>query len=66
MAALNRIHIESTRKEVFDVLSDAARYPDWVVGAATLVTVSVARKTFVPVREIDPSQSLVAAARQGR
>jgi branched-chain amino acid transport system substrate-binding protein len=30
------------------------------------VTVSVARKTFVPVREVDPSQSLVAAARQGR
>jgi branched-chain amino acid transport system substrate-binding protein len=30
------------------------------------VTVSVARKTFVPVEEIDPSQSLVAAARQGR
>jgi NAD(P)-dependent dehydrogenase (short-subunit alcohol dehydrogenase family)/uncharacterized protein YndB with AHSA1/START domain len=37
MAALNRIHIESTREEVFDVLSDAARYPDWVVGAADLV-----------------------------
>jgi branched-chain amino acid transport system substrate-binding protein len=30
------------------------------------VTVSVARKTFVPVEEVDPSQSLVAAARQGR
>jgi branched-chain amino acid transport system substrate-binding protein len=29
------------------------------------VTVSVARKTFVPVEEVDPSQSLVAAARQG-
>ena len=30
------------------------------------ITVSVARKSFVPVREIQPGQGLVKAARQGR
>ena len=29
------------------------------------ITVSVARKTFVPVQELNPAQSLVGAARQG-
>jgi ABC-type branched-subunit amino acid transport system substrate-binding protein len=29
------------------------------------ITVSVAKKTFVPVREIDPGQGLVTAARHG-
>ena len=30
------------------------------------ITVSVARGSFVPVREVEPGQALVAAARQGR
>ncbi len=30
------------------------------------ITISVAKKTFKPVSEVDPSQSLVAAARQGK
>jgi NAD(P)-dependent dehydrogenase (short-subunit alcohol dehydrogenase family)/uncharacterized protein YndB with AHSA1/START domain len=37
MAALNRIHIEATREEVFAVLSVAEHYPEWVVGAADIV-----------------------------
>jgi NAD(P)-dependent dehydrogenase (short-subunit alcohol dehydrogenase family)/uncharacterized protein YndB with AHSA1/START domain len=37
MTALNRIHIEATRKEVFAVLSEADNYPEWVVGAADIV-----------------------------
>jgi uncharacterized protein YndB with AHSA1/START domain len=34
--ARNRVHIEAPREEVFAVLADAERYPDWVVGAATV------------------------------
>jgi NAD(P)-dependent dehydrogenase (short-subunit alcohol dehydrogenase family)/uncharacterized protein YndB with AHSA1/START domain len=32
--ARNRVHIRATPEEVFAVLSDAQRYPEWVVGAA--------------------------------
>ncbi|MFL5901828.1 MAG: SDR family NAD(P)-dependent oxidoreductase [Solirubrobacterales bacterium] len=32
----NRVHIEAPREEVFAVLADADRYPDWVVGAAAV------------------------------
>jgi uncharacterized protein YndB with AHSA1/START domain len=32
--ARNRVHIEASRDDVFAVLADAERYPDWVVGAA--------------------------------
>lgn len=32
--ARNRVHIDATPEEVFAVLSDPHRYPDWVVGAA--------------------------------
>ncbi|HEU5104742.1 MAG TPA: SDR family NAD(P)-dependent oxidoreductase [Solirubrobacterales bacterium] len=32
--ARNRVHIDATPEEVFAVLSDPQRYPDWVVGAA--------------------------------
>jgi NAD(P)-dependent dehydrogenase (short-subunit alcohol dehydrogenase family)/uncharacterized protein YndB with AHSA1/START domain len=35
--ARNRIHVEAPIGEVFAVLADAERYPDWVVGAATVV-----------------------------
>lgn len=31
--ARNRVHIHATPEEVFAVLSDPERYPDWVVGA---------------------------------
>ncbi len=34
--ARNRVHIDATPAEVFAVLSDPCRYPDWVVGAAGL------------------------------
>jgi NAD(P)-dependent dehydrogenase (short-subunit alcohol dehydrogenase family)/uncharacterized protein YndB with AHSA1/START domain len=32
--ASNRVHIDATPEQVFAVLSDPARYPEWVVGAA--------------------------------
>jgi NAD(P)-dependent dehydrogenase (short-subunit alcohol dehydrogenase family)/uncharacterized protein YndB with AHSA1/START domain len=32
--AANRVHIRATPERVFAVLSDGARYPDWVVGAS--------------------------------
>src|SRR5215218_181985 len=32
--ARNRVHIDATAEEVFAVLADPCRYPDWVVGAA--------------------------------
>jgi NAD(P)-dependent dehydrogenase (short-subunit alcohol dehydrogenase family)/uncharacterized protein YndB with AHSA1/START domain len=32
--ARNRVHIDAAPEEVFAVLSDPRRYPDWVVGAA--------------------------------
>jgi NAD(P)-dependent dehydrogenase (short-subunit alcohol dehydrogenase family)/uncharacterized protein YndB with AHSA1/START domain len=32
--ARNRVHIEATPEQVFGVLADAERYPDWVVGAS--------------------------------
>jgi NAD(P)-dependent dehydrogenase (short-subunit alcohol dehydrogenase family)/uncharacterized protein YndB with AHSA1/START domain len=32
--ARNRVHIAASPEEVFAVLADAERYPDWVVGAA--------------------------------
>lgn len=32
--ARNRVHIHASPEKVFAVLSDAERYPDWVVGAA--------------------------------
>lgn len=31
--ARNRVHIHATREQVFAVLSDPERYPEWVVGA---------------------------------
>ena len=31
--ARNRVHIHATPEEVFGVLADPERYPDWVVGA---------------------------------
>ena len=34
--ARNRVHIHATPQEVFAVLSDPHRYPEWVVGAAGL------------------------------
>jgi short-subunit dehydrogenase/uncharacterized protein YndB with AHSA1/START domain len=34
--ARNRVHIEAPRKEIFAVLVEAERYPDWVVGAAAV------------------------------
>jgi uncharacterized protein YndB with AHSA1/START domain len=34
--ARNRVHIHATPREVFAVLSDPHRYPEWVVGAAGL------------------------------
>src|SRR3954452_6416815 len=34
--ARNRVHIEAPREQVFAVLADAERYPDWVVGAAAV------------------------------
>jgi NAD(P)-dependent dehydrogenase (short-subunit alcohol dehydrogenase family)/uncharacterized protein YndB with AHSA1/START domain len=35
--ATNRVHIDATPSQVFAVLSDAARYPQWVVGASRTV-----------------------------
>ena len=32
--ARNRVHIHASPEEVFAVLADPERYPDWVVGAA--------------------------------
>src|SRR3954471_9939782 len=32
--ARNRVHIDASPEEVFAVLSDPYRYPEWVVGAA--------------------------------
>lgn len=32
--ARNRVHIDATPEEVFAILSDPYRYPEWVVGAA--------------------------------
>jgi NAD(P)-dependent dehydrogenase (short-subunit alcohol dehydrogenase family)/uncharacterized protein YndB with AHSA1/START domain len=34
--ARNRVHIHATPEEVFAVLSDPERYPEWVVGADTI------------------------------
>jgi NAD(P)-dependent dehydrogenase (short-subunit alcohol dehydrogenase family)/uncharacterized protein YndB with AHSA1/START domain len=34
--ARNRVHIDATPEEVFAVLADPQRYPDWVVGAAAI------------------------------
>jgi NAD(P)-dependent dehydrogenase (short-subunit alcohol dehydrogenase family)/uncharacterized protein YndB with AHSA1/START domain len=36
--AHNRVHIEASREQVFAVLSDPERYPQWVVGAAEEVS----------------------------
>jgi NAD(P)-dependent dehydrogenase (short-subunit alcohol dehydrogenase family)/uncharacterized protein YndB with AHSA1/START domain len=35
--ATNRVHIEATPEQIFAVLADAERYPDWVVGASHVV-----------------------------
>jgi NAD(P)-dependent dehydrogenase (short-subunit alcohol dehydrogenase family)/uncharacterized protein YndB with AHSA1/START domain len=35
--ARNRVHVKASVEDVFAILADAERYPDWVVGAATVV-----------------------------
>jgi len=58
IAALFKIHIRAGITGSFSILSSG----DPSIGP---ITVSVARKAFVPVQELHPGQALVSAARRG-